>query len=115
MDGPDAMGQPVVPSRGHLVFQDGERRADSAAAKAFLNAIKIDCLEKAKKKSVGSKLIKSVSPGQLVVKIVNDTLIEILGHKEDPINLKATPPVIILMVGLQGSGKTTTSAKIAKR
>ena len=83
-------------------------------ADVSLSVVK-EFLEKAKKKSVGSKLIKSVSPGQLVVKIVNDTLIEILGHKEDPINLKATPPVIILMVGLQGSGKTTTSAKIAKR
>ena len=72
-------------------------------------------LEKAKKKAIGSKLIKSVSPGQVVIQIVNDILVEILGYKEDPINLKATPPVIILMVGLQGSGKTTTSAKIAKR
>ena len=60
-------------------------------------------------------MIKSISPGQLVIKIVNDTLVEILGHKEDPINLKSIPPVVILMIGLQGSGKTTTSAKIANR
>ena len=51
----------------------------------------------------------------MVIKIVNDVLKEILGKKEEPINLKAAPPVIILMVGLQGSGKTTTSAKIAKK
>ena len=51
----------------------------------------------------------------MVIKIVNDTLVEILGHKEDPINLKSIPPVVILMIGLQGSGKTTTSAKIANR
>ena len=83
-------------------------------ADVSLSVVK-EFLEKAKKKAVGSKLIKSISPGQLVIKIVNDTLVEILGHKEDPINLKSIPPVVILMIGLQGSGKTTTSAKIANR
>ena len=72
-------------------------------------------LDTAKKKAVGSKIVKSVSPSQMVIKIVNDTLKEILGNKEEPLNLKTTPPAIILMVGLQGSGKTTTSAKIAKK
>ena len=66
---------------------------------------------KAKKKAIGSKIVKSVSPGQMVIKIVNDVLKELLGTKEEPINLKATPPVIILMVGLQGSGKTTITAR----
>jgi len=108
-----------IKSKGSLKENDVEEalrevRIALLEADVSLSVVK-EFLEKAKKKSVGSKLIKSVSPGQLVVKIVNDTLIEILGHKEDPINLKATPPVIILMVGLQGSGKTTTSAKIAKR
>jgi signal recognition particle subunit SRP54 len=59
--------------------------------------------------------VKSVTPGQQVVKIVNDTLVETLGATADPIDLNANPPLAILMVGLQGSGKTTTTAKIAKR
>ncbi len=59
--------------------------------------------------------MKSVSPGQMVVKIVHDQLIATLGTDSQGIDLNATPPVAIMMVGLQGSGKTTTTAKIAKR
>ncbi|MEJ0092106.1 MAG: signal recognition particle protein [Methylocella sp.] len=66
-------------------------------------------------RAVGANVIKSVTPGQMVIKIVNDVLIETLGHDADPINLDAAPPVAIMMVGLQGAGKTTTTAKIAKR
>ena len=71
--------------------------------------------EKARQRAVGAQVIKSVAPGQQVVKIVHDQLVEMLGTDADPINLDATPPVALLMVGLQGSGKTTTSAKIARR
>jgi signal recognition particle subunit SRP54 len=60
-------------------------------------------------------VIKSVTPGQMVVKIVHDQLIAILGSDAQPIDLNAPAPVVIMMVGLQGSGKTTTTAKIAKR
>ena len=60
-------------------------------------------------------MIKSVTPGQMVVKIVHDQLIEMLGAHGEPIDLNAPAPVPIMMVGLQGSGKTTTTAKIAKR
>ncbi|MBI3445931.1 MAG: signal recognition particle protein [Magnetospirillum sp.] len=66
-----------------------------------------------KARAVGAEVIKSVSPGQMVVKIVHDELIATLGTKGTELNLSAVPPVVILMVGLQGSGKTTTSAKIA--
>jgi signal recognition particle subunit SRP54 len=59
--------------------------------------------------------VRSVTPGQMVVKIVNDKLVETLGSATSEINLRANPPVAILMLGLQGSGKTTTSAKLAKR
>jgi len=108
-----------IKSKGSLKENDVEEalrevRVALLEADVSLSVVK-EFLEKAKKKAIGSKLIKSVSPGQVVIQIVNDILVEILGYKEDPINLKATPPVIILMVGLQGSGKTTTSAKIAKR
>jgi signal recognition particle subunit SRP54 len=72
-------------------------------------------VDKVRGRAVGANVIKSVTPGQMVVKIVNDVLIETLGANADPINLDATPPVAIMMVGLQGAGKTTTTAKIAKR
>jgi signal recognition particle subunit SRP54 len=66
-------------------------------------------------KAVGQNVLRSVTPGQQVVKIVNDALTEMLGSDASDLELDVTPPAIIMMVGLQGSGKTTTSAKIAKR
>jgi signal recognition particle subunit SRP54 len=74
-----------------------------------------DFIERAKAKAVGVEVVKSVKPGQMVVKIVHDELIAMLGSDAEPISLAAQPPVPILMVGLQGSGKTTTTAKIAYR
>lgn len=71
--------------------------------------------DKVRDRAVGANVVKSVTPGQMVIKIVNDVLIETLGADADPINLDAAPPVAIMMVGLQGAGKTTTAAKIAKR
>src|SRR5436305_505491 len=72
-------------------------------------------IDKVKSHAVGIEVIKSVTPGQMVVKIVHDQLIDTLGEKGEPVDLNAAPPVPIMMVGLQGSGKTTTSAKLAKR
>ena len=74
-----------------------------------------DFTEQVKQRAVGVEVIKSVTPGQMVVKIVHDQLIETLGSSAQPIDLTAPAPVVIMMVGLQGSGKTTTTAKIAKR
>src|ERR1700685_1609279 len=71
--------------------------------------------DEVKKRAVGVEVIKSVTPGQMVVKIVHDQLIQTLGSDAQPIDLNAPAPVVIMMVGLQGSGKTTTTAKIAKR
>ncbi len=71
--------------------------------------------DKVKAKAVGANVVKSVTPGQMVVKIAHDELVEMLGSSADPIDLAATPPVPIMLVGLQGSGKTTTCAKIGKR
>jgi len=68
-----------------------------------------------KEQALGEKVVKSVTPGQMVVKIVHDELVKLLGAESCELNFKAVPPVCILMVGLQGSGKTTTSAKIAAR
>ncbi|RAU23661.1 signal recognition particle protein [Paramagnetospirillum kuznetsovii] len=72
-----------------------------------------DFIGRVKARAVGQEVIKSVTPGQMVIKIVHDELIATLGTKGTELNLSAVPPVVILMVGLQGSGKTTTSAKIA--
>ena len=66
-------------------------------------------------RAVGAAVLKSVTPGQQVVKIVNDALVEMLGSDAAELNVDVAPPAVIMMVGLQGSGKTTTTAKIAKR
>src|SRR6478735_7221958 len=71
--------------------------------------------DKVRSRAVGAEVVKSVSPGQQVVKIVHDQLVEMLGADAEVISLNAVPPVPVMMVGLQGSGKTTTTAKIAKR
>jgi len=71
--------------------------------------------DKVKQQAVGVEVVKSVTPGQMVVKIVHDQLVATLGADSQPIDLNAAPPVAIMMVGLQGSGKTTTTAKLAKR
>jgi signal recognition particle subunit SRP54 len=71
--------------------------------------------DKVRAKAVGAEVLKSIKPGQMVVKIVHDELVEMLGAEGKTIDLNAPAPVVIMMVGLQGSGKTTTSAKIAKR
>jgi len=80
-----------------------------------------DFIKQVKERAIGAEVIKSVTPGQMVVKIVHDALVEMLGGTgeeataEARLNVDRTPPVPILMVGLQGSGKTTTSGKIALR
>ena len=76
-------------------------------ARAFTDGVK--------KQAVGVSVMKSVTPGQMVVKIVHDQLVAVLGGDSQGIDLNAAPPVAVMMVGLQGSGKTTTTAKIAKR
>jgi len=76
-----------------------------------------DFIAKVSEQAVGEAVVKSVTPGQMVVKIVHDALVDMLGGKDAPgdISLAAPAPVPVLMVGLQGSGKTTTTAKIANR
>jgi len=71
--------------------------------------------EKVREEAVGATVVKSVTPGQMVVKIVHDQLVATLGSDSQTIDLNAPAPVAIMMVGLQGSGKTTTTAKLARR
>ena len=74
-----------------------------------------DFIAKAKADAIGENVLRSVTPGQMVIKVVNDALIEMLGGEAEELNMMAVPPVGIMLVGLQGSGKTTTAAKIGLR
>ena len=73
-----------------------------------------DFIEKIKPKAVGQEIIRSTSPGQMVIKVVYDELVSLLGDKNSELNLNKVPPVPIMLIGLQGSGKTTTTAKLAR-
>jgi signal recognition particle subunit SRP54 len=72
-------------------------------------------IDRVREQAIGATVVKSVTPGQMVVKIVHDELVATLGSDGQSIDLNAVPPVAIMMVGLQGSGKTTTTAKLARR
>ncbi|WP_294266286.1 signal recognition particle protein [uncultured Sphingomonas sp.] len=71
-------------------------------------------VDKVTEEAVGQNVLRSVTPGQQVVKIVNDALVEMLGSDSADLNLDVTPPAVVMMVGLQGSGKTTTTAKLSR-
>ena len=81
-------------------------------ADVALSVVK-DFITKVRDRAVGEEVLRSVTPGQQVIKIVNDVLIEILGSGESELLIEHSPPAVILLVGLQGSGKTTTAAKLA--
>ncbi len=72
-------------------------------------------VDKITERAIGAEVIRSVTPGQQVVKIVHDGLVDMLGADTADLALDVTPPAVVMMVGLQGSGKTTTTAKLAKR
>jgi len=74
-----------------------------------------DFIEKVKNEALGQQVIKSISAGNMIVKIVNDELVKLLGDEKSEIDFNHRPPVVIMMVGLQGAGKTTSSAKLAAR
>ncbi len=74
-----------------------------------------DFLARVETEATGDRVLKSVSPGQQVVKIVHDELVRMLGDRPEPLAVAPIPPSVVMLVGLQGSGKTTTAAKLAKR
>ncbi|MDR2098595.1 MAG: signal recognition particle protein [Rickettsiales bacterium] len=108
----------------HIMGRDKIQPSDvSAAAReirvALLEAdvalpVAKELLSRIEEQAVGQKIIESVSPAQQIVKIVNDELTRLLGEKNEGLELSGKPPAAIMMVGLNGSGKTTTSAKLAK-
>ena len=71
-------------------------------------------IERIRPKALGQEILRSISPGQMIVKIVYDELVNFLGEKNQELNFNSTPPACILLVGLQGSGKTTSAVKLAK-
>lgn len=108
-----------ITSRGVLSEDDintamREIRIALLEADVALPVVK-DFINHVKEQALGEKVVRSIQPGQMVVKIVHDELVKVLGDEAVALNLNAPAPVAVLMVGLQGSGKTTSSAKIAKR
>ena len=104
-----------APSLNEAQVETGlkEIRQALLAADVALPVVK-KFIEDIKPKAIGQEIIRSTSPGQMLVKIVYDQLVQVLGGKGEELNLKAVPPASILLVGLQGSGKTTTAVKLAK-
>ena len=108
-----------ITSRGVLSEKDiddamREIRVALLEADVSLPVVK-SFIAKVKEQALGEKVVKSVQPGQMVVKIVHDELVKLLGDGDESLNFNAPAPVCFLMVGLQGSGKTTTTAKIAAK
>ena len=107
-----------ITSRGVL----NEKNVDEAMREIRVALLEADValpvvkefIAKVKEQALGEKVIRSIQPGQMVVKIVHDELVKVLGEDESSLNFNVVPPAVILTVGLQGSGKTTTSAKLAK-
>ena len=98
------------------MIREGLREVRRVLLEADVNyQVAKDFLARVEEKSTGEQVLKSVQPGQQVVKIVYDELVHLLGDKTAPVRTAPIPPTVILLVGLQGSGKTTTAAKLAKR
>ena len=104
-----------APSLDEKQVDEGLREIRLALLEAdvSLEVVK-EFINRVKPKALGQEIIRSTSPGQMVVKVVNDELISFLGDKNSDIELNAVPPVPMMLVGLQGSGKTTTTAKLAR-
>ena len=108
-----------ITSRGVLSEKDiddamREIRVALLEADVSLPVVK-EFIAKVKEEALGEKVVKSVQPGQMVIKIVHDELVKLLGAESTELNFNAPAPVCWMLVGLQGSGKTTTAAKIAKK
>jgi signal recognition particle subunit SRP54 len=98
------------------MIREGLREVRRVLLEADVNyQVAKDFLVRVEDKATGEQVLKSVQPGQQVVKIVHDELVHLLGDKTEPVKIAPIPPTVILLVGLQGSGKTTTAAKLAKR
>src|SRR3954470_1936235 len=117
----DRLGSVFDRLRGRGALSEADVRAAMREVRvALLEAdvalpVARDFVDQITEKAVGQEVLRSVTPGQMVVKIVHDALVETLGAETAELNLAVSPPAVIMMVGLQGSGKTTTTAKLGKR
>ena len=103
-----------APSLDEKQVDEGLRGIRQALLEADVSLeVAKEFVEKVKPKALGQEIIRSTSPGDMVVKIVYDELVNLLGEKNNDVNLNAVPPVPMMLVGLQGSGKTPTTAKLA--
>ena len=104
-----------APSLNEKQVEEGLRQIRQALLEADVALpVAKNLIENIKPKAIGHEVIRSTTPGQMVVKIVFDEIVKILGSTNSELNLNAVPPVCFMLVGLQGSGKTTTAAKLAK-
>jgi signal recognition particle subunit SRP54 len=104
-----------LPSLDEKQVDEGLRNIRQALLEADVSlTVAKEFIANVKPKALGQEIVRSTSPGQMIVKIVYDELVKLLGENNSEINLNAVPPVPMMLVGLQGSGKTTTTAKLAK-
>ncbi len=104
-----------APSLNVTQVDDGLREIRKALLEADVALpVAKKLIQEIRPKVVGKEIIRSTTPGQMIVKLVHDELVKFLGDGKSDLNLKAVPPVSLMLVGLQGSGKTTTAAKISK-
>src|ERR687890_2010057 len=97
-------------------IKEGLREVRRVLLEADVNfALTREFLERVEARAVGVSQLKTVSPAQQLVKIVHDELTTMLGERREALRLSSVPPTVVLMVGLQGSGKTTTAAKLARK
>jgi signal recognition particle subunit SRP54 len=104
-----------APSLNESQVDEGLRKIRQALLEADVALpVAKQLIENIKPKAIGQEIIRSTTPGQMIVKIVFDEIVKMIGDTQSKLNLNAVPPVCLMLVGLQGSGKTTTAAKLAK-
>jgi len=104
-----------APSLNETQVDEGLRKIRQALLEADVALpVAKELIKNIKPKAIGQEIIRSTTPGQMIVKVVFDEIVKILGDTKSELNLNAVPPICLMLVGLQGSGKTTTAAKLAK-
>ncbi len=104
-----------APSLNEAQVDEGLRKIRQALLEADVALpVAKELIKNIKSRAIGQEIIRSTTPGQMIVKVVFDEIVKILGDAKSELNLNAIPPVCLMLVGLQGSGKTTTAAKLAK-
>ena len=104
-----------APSLNEKQVDEGLRKIRQALLEADVALpVAKELIKNIKPKAIGQEIIRSTTPGQMIIKVVFDEIVKILGDTKNELNLNVVPPACLMLVGLQGSGKTTTAAKLAK-